>query len=102
MARSSRPRRPYQPPPEPGFELVLTRGGGAELIDTEDDTVVWSSVDDEDFLEEFPDFLHLSDVMDILDYLVEVGELTEREADAAEVSEEFLEASDVAGMWRDR
>lgn len=82
------------------FQLTLTRGGGAELTDLETDETVWASVDDPDFMEEFPDFLHQSDVADILDYLEEVGEMTAREADRCDVREEFIEAADLAGLMR--
>ncbi len=99
MARSSKPRRRYAPAPAP-FQLTLTRGGGAELTDLETDETVWSSVDDADFMAEFPDFLHRDDVADILDYLEEVGEMTGREADRCDVREEFIEAADLAGLMR--
>ena len=82
------------------FRLVLTRGGGAELIDVRDnEEVVWSSDDDEDFTEEFDTFLAQEDVFDILDYLERVGELSKHEADECDVQEEFYEPSDLAGMF---
>jgi len=84
----------------PAYVLTLTRGGGAELVDPHDGEVVWQSVEDEDFKAEFPDFLTQEDVFDILDFLVEVGELTSREADDAEIREEFLTASDLTGFIR--
>ena len=82
------------------FTLRLTVGGGAELTDNDHDMVVWESVDDPDFMEEFPDFLKQDDLADILDYLVEIGELTELQADRCEVREDFIEAADLAGMMR--
>ena len=83
------------------FRLVLTRGGGAELIDVDDDEdVVWSSEEDEDFREEFDDFLTQADVFDILDYLEYIGELTRHEADECEVQEEYYEPSQLPGMFR--
>ncbi len=95
MVRSSKPRRPVRP-----FRLVLTRGGGAELIDVlDDEAIAWSSDNDEDFAEEFDDFLTTDDVDEILDYLEEVGELTRLEADQCEVEEEYFEPSDLAGMF---
>lgn len=99
MARSSKPRRPYESQAAE-FELILTQGGGAELVELgeEDDDVVWTSVEDVDFREEFPDFLTPADVHDILDYLEEIGELTTREADRCNVSEEFLDPSQLTGL----
>jgi hypothetical protein len=79
---------------------MLTRGGGAELEDPFDGDVVWQSAEDPDFKAEFPDFLTKEDVYDILDFLVEVGELTAREADQAEIREEFLTPADLTGFIR--
>ena len=96
MVRSSKPRRPVTP-----FRLVLTRGGGAELIDVLDkEAVTWSSDDDEEFAEEFEEFLTKDDIPDILDYLEEVGELTKHEADQCDIEEEYFEPSDLVGMLR--
>lgn len=96
MVRSSKPRRPVHP-----FRLLLTRGGGAELYDVRDDEEpVWTSDDDEDFAEEFPDFLTQSDVYDVLDFLESVGELTRHEADQCEVEEEYYSPSDLVGMFQ--
>lgn len=99
MGRSSKPRHRYRPARAP-FQLTLTRGGGAELTDHETGETVWTSVDDPDFMEEFPDFLNAADVADILDYLEEVGELSARDADRCDIREEFIEAADLAGMMR--
>jgi hypothetical protein len=99
MARSSKPRRAYTRAPD--YRLLLTRGGEAELIDLADDETVWSSRDDEEFMEEFPDFLQYSDVHDILDYLErDALALTTREADDCEVVEEYLTPSQLAGLVR--
>lgn len=97
MVRSSKPRRPVRQ-----FRLVLTRGGGAELLDVDDDEdLVWSSDDDEDFAEEFDSFLTRADISDILDYLEEVGELSRHEADVCDVEEEYYEGpSELTGMFR--
>jgi len=97
MVRSSKPRRPVRP-----FRLVLTRGGGAELVDVDDDgeEVVWSSEEDEEFREEFKDFLTQEDVFDILDYLECIGELTRHEADECDVQEDYYELSQFPGMFR--
>ncbi len=94
MVRSSKPRR-RRPP---AYQLILTRGGGAELTEPYDGEVVWRSQDDEDFREEFKEFLTQQDLFDLLDYLVEVGELTAPEADACSCSEEFLTADDLTGF----
>jgi hypothetical protein len=96
MARSSKPRHPYRPSVQL-FELVLTQGGGAELID-ESGEMWWVGNDDPEFTAEFSHFLMAADVADILDYLVEVGELNEAEADACLISEEFLEGAQRAGF----
>jgi hypothetical protein len=96
VVRSSKPSRRVRP-----FRLILTRGGGAELIDVDDDeAVVWSSADDEDFREEFDGFLNQEDTYDILDYLEQVGELTRHEADQCDVREEYYSPSDLIGMFR--
>jgi len=83
------------------FRLVLTRGGGAELIDVlDDEEVVWASDDDPEFQDEFEgEFLGQDDVADILDYLVEVGELSKHEADRCVIEEEYYEASELTGMF---
>jgi len=96
VARSSRPRRPAQPP-QP-FLLKLTAGGDAELVDPLDGQTVWHSRTDEDFREEFSEFLTPNDLFDILDFLVEVGELTAREADQCECVEQFLTPADLTGF----
>lgn len=84
------------------FLLTLTAGGGAELEDLSEGETVWTSQDDEDFREEFPDFLQYDDVADILDYLEEIGELTGREADRCEIREESLRGERLAGLMRQR
>jgi hypothetical protein len=101
LARSSKPRR-RSAPARAEFQLTLTRGGGAELIDNETGETVWANTEDPDFLEDFPDFLHRADIARILDYLVDTGELTAQDADRADVREEFIEAADLAGMVRGR
>jgi hypothetical protein len=95
MVRSSKPRRAAK-----SFCLVLTRGGGAELIDVADnENVVWSSDDDSDFAEEFDAFLTQDDVGDVLDYLEDAGELSRHEADACDVREEYYSAADLTGVF---
>jgi hypothetical protein len=82
------------------FRLVLTRGGGAELIDVADDeNMVWSSDGDSDFAEEFDAFLTQDDVGDVLDYLEDTGQLSRHEADACEVREEYYSPSDLTGVF---
>jgi hypothetical protein len=99
MARSSKPRRSYSDRPRSKpFQLLLTRGGQAELIDPQGE-IVWASSDDPDFLEDYPDFLTQGDLEDILQFLVDVGELTDDEADAVDPQEEFLEPSDLRGSF---
>lgn len=98
MARSSKPRRPRDRARP--YRLTLTRGGGAELLDLEEDETVWTSDEDDDFREEFPDFLHYDDVMDILEYLEDIQQLTELEADHCQIEEQFIDAADLAGMVR--
>lgn len=72
------------------LELVLLEAGGAELLDGEE--VLWSSADDEEFPEEFPELLDENDLEGLLDYLVESGFMSEAEADAAICSSEALTA----------
>jgi hypothetical protein len=95
MVRSSKPRRPVRP-----FRLLLTRGGGAELFDLQEDgDPIWSAADDEDFTEEFGTFLTEADLHDIFDYLVAIGELTMHEADQCDVKEEYYTPSDMLGLF---
>lgn len=61
---------------------------------------MWHSRTDEDFREENSDFLTVNDLFDILDFLVEVGELTAREADQCECVEQFLTPADLTGFIR--
>lgn len=82
------------------FRLILTQGGGAQLFDLEAQELVWTSTDDPDFMEEFPDFLTVGDVADVLDYLEEVGELSTLEADQCDIREEFMDAAAAAGLAR--
>lgn len=98
MARSSRPRRAYRPPAD-AYVLILNRGGGAELVNLDEgDAEVWVSKDDPDFMERFPDFLHQSDLVDILQYLEDEGILTKAEADECEIEEEFYTSDDLSGV----
>jgi len=94
MARSSKPRRARSRATP--YRLVLTRGGTAELYDPADD-LVWASSEDQDFMADYPDFLEQEDLEDILEFLVDVGELTDTEADQADVEEEFLTPADLTG-----
>jgi len=78
--------------------LYLTVGGGADL--EEDDELVWCSDDDPDFATRFPEFLQPSDCSMLLEYLVEVGELTNPEADRVQIFELSLTAQDLHGFMR--
>lgn len=83
---------------EPEFTLTLTAGGGAELV--EDDEVIWVSVDDESFRDEFPDeMLGKADVPQILEYLVSEDYLTDDEADnvAIEIETATLSTGEARG-----
>jgi hypothetical protein len=72
------------------LELILTANGGAELVDLDAQEQVWASDSDDDFREEFPDFLDENDLEPVFDYLIGEELLTEDEADEAEVSMESL------------
>lgn len=67
-------------------QLNLTETGGAELLDGAGRTL-WASDSDEDFRDEFPDFLQEEDVPELVDYLIDAGELTEDEAEQVEIGE---------------
>ncbi|MGH7144768.1 MAG: hypothetical protein ACREJ2_11670 [Planctomycetota bacterium] len=69
--------------------LLLRANGTAELLDARGDSL-WASDSDEEFQDQWAGsmFLNESDVIEILDYLVAEGELTEREADACVIDEE--------------
>lgn len=98
MARSSKPRGRYEPVAH--HELILTRGGGADLVELATGDVIWCSTEDEDFRAEFPHFLEYDDTSDILDYLEATGELSRKDADSCRIGEEFLTPADLAGMLR--
>lgn len=79
---------------------MLTKGGGADLVDVlDDEEVVWSSTEDAEFSEEFNNFLTQADVFDILDYLEQTGELSRHEADQCDVVEESYSPAQLAGMF---
>jgi nicotinic acid phosphoribosyltransferase len=67
-------------------QLNLTETGGAELLDAEGSTL-WASDTDEDFRDEFLDFLQESDVPAVIDYLLDGEIIDEYEAEALEVGE---------------
>ena len=78
------------------LELVLTDNGAMQLCRA--DTVLWDSLSDDDFRDEFPDeFLTEGDVGEVLEYLVEAGKLTEDEADHIDVFEESFDAEELEG-----
>jgi hypothetical protein len=71
--------------------LLLRDNGSVELYPTAAAAgePLWNSDSDDDFKDQVSDeFLTEADVGDILDYLVEQGELTDNEADACIVEEE--------------
>jgi hypothetical protein len=90
---------------ERDLELVLTSGGGAELIQFtgEDGKPVWASDSDEGFMEDFPEFLGEADTERIMDYLIEQEIITEDEADNLEISLESLNnnETEVSGDFDD-
>lgn len=97
MARSSKPSRL----PAARYELVLTAGGGAELLEIATGRLTWSANEDAEFRADYPGFLGYDDTADILDYLEAVGELSQFDADHCEIAEESLEGSLLDGMLRD-
>jgi hypothetical protein len=80
--------------------LILTRGGGADLIELETGELIWCSLEDPDFLAEFPYFLEYQHTAPILDYLEDTGELSRTDADNCQIAEEFFTPADLAGMLR--
>lgn len=79
--------------------LLLRANGTAELLDASGHTL-WASDSDEDFLEQWRGtlFLNESDVPELLTYLVDVGELTEAQADVLAIEEEaFTDSTDDEG-----
>lgn len=74
-------------------KLVLTPTGGAELRD--DESVLWSSIDDPDFSDTFEDaFLNEDDLSDILDYLIEEKHIKASESQNIECVEESEDESE--------
>jgi hypothetical protein len=73
--------------------LNLTETGGAELLDA-DGRTLWASDSDEDYAEDFPEFLNESDVPDLIEWLIEGERLTEDQAEALEIGEWSLEGTD--------
>jgi hypothetical protein len=73
------------------YELLLNAEGGAELLSSRGSTL-WASDSDEEFQEAFADreILDENDIDDVLEYLVDAGELTEREADDCTIEVESL------------
>lgn len=73
--------------------LLLTEIGTAQLLDDDEETILWSSDDDSEFQEEVSDeFLKEENVNEILDWLVDQDIITEEEAEEIEVAEDSLEA----------
>jgi hypothetical protein len=63
------------------LELVLLADGTVELNDVTADQTLWSSDSDEDFQEEFPEVVDENDIENVIDYLCEIEELSDEEAD---------------------
>lgn len=78
--------------------LLLRANGTAELLDAGQSTL-WSSDSDEDFVEQWAGtlFLNESDVPELLNYLIDVGELTARQADRLAIEEEAFSEDDDGG-----
>src|SRR5712672_690188 len=62
------------------LELVLTAHGTAELVNNQEE-ILWASDDDDDFKEEFPDFLGEDDFDEVLEFLHEAQVITDKEYD---------------------
>jgi len=82
-------------PDEPrDIVIILTAQGGVEVLDlSEDDEEgeqLWASDSDEDFREEFPDFVDENDLEHLLDYLVDKEVITDAEAEDADIQSEAL------------
>lgn len=81
------------PQTEAPFALTLLSNGGAEL--TRNGVQCWASDSDDEFAEQFGDeFLDENDVEGILEYLVEADQLTDDEADSADL---FIETAEPVG-----
>jgi hypothetical protein len=65
--------------------LLLSRDGGAELIDNGTGQQFWASDSDDNFREDFTELLTEADLEDVLDYLVAADILSESEADEADI-----------------
>lgn len=84
------------------LELILTAHGTAELVDV-DENILWASDDDDDFKEEFEDFLTEEDFDNVLDFLREAEIITEGEYqkfhnEEWEMIVESLDGADVADI----
>lgn len=71
--------------------LVLAFLTGGQVALEEDGEQMWSSDDDDDFIEEFGDAFHdPDDAEEIIEYLVDCDIITQDEADDLEVESESL------------
>jgi hypothetical protein len=77
---------PGEPFDRGACELILHENGGVELLDPRGGQR-WHSDSDEEFRDEFPDFIQESDVPAVLDYLEAADLLTEDEAERCEITE---------------
>lgn len=83
------------------FELVFKHSGGVELRSVvdgdEDDTVVWASDSDQDFMDEFGNEIMsgADDAEQVLDYLEKAEIIDEEEAGEIEIFDESLDGSEI-------
>lgn len=83
-------------------ELVLVFTVGGQAVLEEDEEIVWSSDNDEDFLEEVgAGFLTEEDALRILTYLQESDVVTEAEAPDIAIEVESYDASDLPDLEHD-
>jgi hypothetical protein len=83
------------------LQLVLLEAGGAELVDVESESTVWSSDGDNDFREEFPEVLSEDDLEHIIDYLEAAEVIDDREAETLECMSDFGEEDELDGDFDD-
>jgi hypothetical protein len=65
-----------------GTKTLISRPHGALELRSSDDELLWSSDADEDFAEEFPDFVDIEndpELEDVSDYLIDIGVLADDE-----------------------
>lgn len=85
-------------PARKNLELVFTPQGHAELREAgNDDEILWSSDDDEDFAEQFDasEFLSEKDTEKVVEYLLDSSTITPAEESELEVYEESFDGEDL-------